>query len=241
MLSRALEKTGRSIVLSLSPGPAPLEKTEEMRQYSQMWRISNDIWDLWHSTVEYPQGLGDQFANVAKWAGVAQPGHWPDADMLPLGHLGPERGWGQVRGTRLTHDEQRTLMTLWCIFPSPLMVGGELPSADAWTTSLLSNAEVIAMDQHSTGNHPVITADKVVVWVAQSSLTNSQYLAVFNISESSQALQYTWKDLGFTGPKYKLRDLWQRQDAGVAASIEVTVPPHGVVLYSMSPVRATGH
>jgi alpha-galactosidase len=240
MLSTALGKTGRSIVLSLSPGPAPLEKTEEMRQYSQMWRISNDIWDLWHSTVEYPQGLGDQFANVAKWAGVAQPGHWPDADMLPLGRLGPEPGWGQVRDTRLTHDEQRTLMTLWSIFPSPLMVGGELPSADAWTTSLLTNPEVIAMDQHSTGNHPVITTDKVVVWVAQSSLTKSQYLAVFNISESNQALQYAWKDLGFTGPKYKLRDLWQRKDAGVAASIEVTVPPHGVVLYSLSPV-VTGH
>ena len=240
MLSTALGKTGRSIVLSLSPGPAPLEKTEEMRQYSQMWRISNDIWDLWHSTVEYPQGLGDQFANVAKWAGVAQPGHWPDADMLPLGRLGPEPGWGQVRDTRLTHDEQRTLMTLWSIFPSPLMVGGELPSADAWTTSLLTNPEVIAMDQHSIGNHPVITTDKVVVWVAQSSLTKSQYLAVFNISESNQALQYAWKDLGLTGPKYKLRDLWQRKDAGVAASIEVTVPPHGVVLYSLSPV-VTGH
>jgi hypothetical protein len=67
-------------------------------------------------------------------------------------------------------------------------------------------------------------------------LTKSQYLAVFNISESNQALQYAWKDLGFTGPKYKLRDLWQRKDAGVAASIEVTVPPHGVVLYSLSPV-----
>jgi hypothetical protein len=156
--------------------------------------------------------------------------------MLPLGRLGPEPGWGQVRDTRLTHDEQRTLMTLWSIFPSPLMVGGELPSADAWTTSLLTNPEVIAMDQHSTGNHPVITTDKVVVWVAQSSLTKSQYLAVFNISESNQALQYAWQDLGFTGPKYKLRDLWQRKDAGIAASIEVTVPPHGVVLYSLSPV-----
>jgi alpha-galactosidase len=240
MLSTALGKTGRSIVLSLSPGPAPLEKTDEMRQYSQMWRISNDIWDLWHSIVEYPQGLGDQFANVAKWAGVAQPGHWPDADMLPLGRLGPEPGWGQVRDTRLTHDEQRTLMTLWSIFPSPLMVGGELPSADAWTTSLLTNPEVIAMDQHSTGNHPVITTDKVVVWVAQSSLTKSEYLAVFNTAESSQTLQYAWKDLGFTGPKYKLRDLWQRNDSGVAASIKVTVPPHGVVLYSLSPV-ASGH
>ena len=168
MLSAALAKTGRPIVLSLSPGPAPLDKAEEMRKYAQMWRISNDIWDLWHSTVDYPQGLGDQFANVAKWAGKAVPGHWPDADMLPLGYLGPAPGWGQPRYSRLSHDEQRTFVTLWCIFPSPLMVGGDLPKADAWTTSLLTNPEVIAVDQHSTGNHPVVTTDKAVVWVAES-------------------------------------------------------------------------
>ena len=176
MLSTALAKTGRPIVLSLSPGPAPLEKTDEMRKYAQMWRISNDIWDLWHSTVDYPQGLGDQFANVAKWAGKAQPGHWPDADMLPLGYLGPAPGWGQPRYTRLTHDEQRTFFTLWCIFPSPLMVGGDLPRADAWTTSLLTNPEVIEVDQHSTGNHPVITTDKAVVWMAQASTTKALLL-----------------------------------------------------------------
>jgi hypothetical protein len=244
MLSTALAKTGRPIVLSLSPGPAPLEKTEEMRKYAQMWRISNDIWDLWHSTVEYPQGLGDQFANVAKWAGKAQPGHWPDADMLPLGYLGPAPGWGQARYTRLTHDEQRTFVTLWCIFASPLMVGGDLPKADAWTTSLLTNPEVIAVDQRSTGNHPAITTDKTVVWVAQSAAADSHYLAVFNLGESSQTVQYAWKDLGFIDTKYdakydtkyKLRDLWERKDLGPAGSIRVTLPPHGSVLYEASPV-----
>ena len=151
ILSQALKKSGRAIALSLSPGPAPVEKVDEMRKYAQMWRISDDIWDLWHSTVQYPQGLGDQFQNVAKWAGLAKPGHWPDADMLPLGYLGPAPGWEKARQTRLSHDEQRLLMTLWCIFPSPLMVGGRLPSADDWTLSLLTNPEVLAMDQHSTG------------------------------------------------------------------------------------------
>ncbi len=237
MLSAALAKTGRPIVLSLSPGPAPLEKADEMRKYAQMWRISNDIWDLWHSTVEYPQGLGDQFANVAKWAGKAQPGHWPDADMLPLGYLGPAPGWGQPRYTRLTHDEQRTFVTLWCIFPSPLMVGGELPRADAWTTSLLTNPEVIAVDQHSTGNHPVVSTDKTVVWVAQSATVDGHYLALFNLTESSQTLQYGWRDLGLTNPKYKLRDLWERKDMGPADSITVTLPAHASVLYEASPVK----
>src|SRR5262249_45695249 len=156
--------------------------------------------------------------------------------MLPLGRLGPAPGWYQPRDSRLTHDEQRTLMTLWCIFPSPLMVGGELPSADAWTVSLLTNPEVIAMDQHSTGNHPVITTDKTVVWTAKSTSAPDHYLAVFNISDSGQKLRYTWKDFGFPAAKYKLRDLWQRKDLGVGASIEVTVPSHGVMLYRVSPI-----
>src|SRR6185503_5037710 len=100
--------TGRPIALSLSPGEAPIDKVEEMRKDAQLWRVSNDIWDMWHSDVDYPQGLGDQFPRLAKWAGMGQSGHWPDADMLPLGYLGPAPGWGEARQTRLTHDEQRT-------------------------------------------------------------------------------------------------------------------------------------
>jgi hypothetical protein len=237
MIGQALHKAGRPIVLSLSPGPAPLEKADEMRNSAQMWRISDDIWDVWHSDVPYPQGLGDQFANVAKWAGKAQPGRWPDADMLPLGYLGPAPGWGKPRYTRLTHEEQRTFMTLWVMFPSPLMVGGDLPKADEWTTSLLTNPEVIAVDQHSTGNHLVIKNDKTVVWVAQSAMGDGQYLAIFNTGESSQTLQYAWKDLGFLGAKYMLRDLWEHKDLGSAASVSVTLPSHGSVLYGVSPVK----
>jgi alpha-galactosidase len=244
ILSEALRKTGRPIVLSLSPGAAPLDKVDEMKQYAQMWRISDDIWDLWHSGVAYPQGLGDQFANVAKWAGKSEPGHWADADMLPLGRLGPAPGWGQARDTRLSHDEQRTLMTLWCMFPSPLMIGGELPSADAWTLSLLTNPEVIAVDQHSTGNHPVISTDKTVVWLADSTprgsqYKDSQYLAVFNLSESTAILSYAWKDLGLNGKAYLMRDVWERKDMGSAGSLAVTLPPHGSVLYRVREPR--GH
>jgi len=234
MLSAALMKTGRPIALSLSPGPAPLEKTTEMRTYAQMWRISNDIWDIWHSTVEYPQGLGDQFANVAKWSGKAEPGHWPDADMLPLGYLGPAPGWGQPRYTRLTHDEQRTLFTLWCIFPSPLMVGGDLTKADSWTTSLLTNTEVLAVDQHSTGNHLAIATDKEVIWAADAAAKHSRYVAIFNITESAETVHYAWKDLGLPDQKYALRDLWDHQDKGEAGSLDVAVPAHGTILYRLT-------
>ena len=236
MLSMALRKTGRPILLSLSPGAAPVEKIDEMRVYAQMWRISDDVWDLWHSTVDYPQGLGDQFSRIAQWAAVSEPGHWPDADMLPLGYLGPTPGWGQARQTRLSHDEQRTLLTLWSMFRSPLMMGGNLPSSDAWTTSLLTNPEVIALDQHSAGGHPVVTTDKVIAWVARLASGDLQYLAIFNLGDSSQTLQYSWKDLGFSARKYKTRDLWERKDLGTAESVTVTVSTHGVALYGVSPV-----
>ncbi len=235
MLSTALAKSGRTIALSLSPGPAPLEKLDEMRKYAQQWRISNDIWDLWHSDVEYPQGVGDQFANVLKWAGLALPGHWPDADMLPLGYLGPAPGWGVARQTRLTHDEQRTLMTLWSIFPSPLMIGGDLTKADDWTLSLLTNPEVLAVDQQSSGNHPAIVNDDIVVWVAKAAGTNAFYLAAFNRSASSQKLQYSWSEIGLPGKSYVERDLWERKDLGGAASFSAVIPSHGCVLYLLKP------
>ncbi|HXU15522.1 MAG TPA: glycoside hydrolase family 27 protein [Terriglobales bacterium] len=232
MLSTALNKTGRPIALSLSPGEAPIDKVEEMRKYAQLWRVSNDIWDIWHSDVDYPQGLGDQFPRLAKWAGMGQSGHWPDADMLPLGYLGPAPGWGEARQTRLTHDEQRTFVTLWCIFGSPLMVGGRLPSADGWTVSLLTNPEVLAVDQHSSENRPVLATDKIVIWRAKSKA--GHYLAAFNISADSQKVSYKWSDLGLPGDRYQLRDLWERKDLGSRDALNLELPSHGSMLYSVS-------
>jgi hypothetical protein len=231
MISEALRRTGRPIVLSLSPGAAPLEKIDEMRRYAQMWRISDDIWDIWHSDVSYPQGLGDQFENVLKWAGKSQPGHWPDADMLPIGYLGPAPGWGKPRQTRLAHNEQQTLMTLWAIFPSPLMIGGDLTATDPWTKSLLTNAEVIGMNQHSARNRPAIVTDKLVVWLADSTDDKGTYLAVFNRGNELADVHYSWKELGLTGREYALRDLWNHLDAGKADALTAKLLPHACFLY----------
>jgi alpha-galactosidase len=233
MLSTALRKTGRPIALSLSPGAAPIEKVDEMRQYAQAWRISDDVWDLWHSTVDYPQGLGDQFPRIAKWAGMAQPGGWPDADMLPIGYLGPAPGWGKARQTRLTHDEQRTLLTLWSMFRSPLMIGGNLPSNDAWTTSLLSNAELIELDQHSKENRPVISMPTTVVWTAKSESGDDGYVAIFNLDDHQQKVSYTWKDLGLPAARYRARNLWEHLDREAAGSISVSLTPHGCAVYRL--------
>ena len=236
MLSEAIRKTGRPIVLSLSPGAAPLEKIDEMRKYAQMWRISDDVWDIWHSDVPYPQGLGDQFANILKWIGKSQPGGWPDADMLPLGYLGPAPGWGKPRQSRLTHGEQQSLMTLWAIFPSPLMIGGDLTAADAWTKALLTNTEVIAVDQRSTANRAAIVTDQVIALVAESADDKRTYLAVFNRGSALADIHYTWKELGLTGREYALRDLWNHLETGKSESLNAKLEPHACLLYRATKV-----
>ena len=157
--------------------------------------------------------------------------------MLPLGRLGPHPGDGEPRETRFTKDEQRTMMTLWSIFRSPLIMGGDLVSADEWTTSLLTNPEVIAVDQHSHENRAVITTDTAAVWLARrgdlqlDSPPEQHYLAVFNIGDAEQTLHYDWKDLGLPAKSYKIRDLWERKNLGQAPSLTVKLKPHASVLY----------
>ncbi|HEV2196564.1 MAG TPA: glycoside hydrolase family 27 protein [Candidatus Acidoferrum sp.] len=234
LIGEAIRRTGRPIVLSLSPGPTALEKADEVSQYAQMWRISDDVWDLWHSDTEFPSGIQNQFARAAKWAPFSNPGHWPDADMLPIGRLEPTAGWGEPRVTRVTRDEQLTQLTLWSIFRSPLIMGGNLTLCDQWTESLLTNPEVIAVDQHSTGNHAVLTTDKAAVWLAHPAEGEGYYLAVFNLDAVPQEFHYSWEYLELPSGKYCLRDLWEHKDLGPFKSLKVILQPHASVLYKAS-------
>ena len=236
LLSTALKKTRRPMVLSLSPGAAPLDKAEEMAKYAQMWRISDDEWDVWQSSEDFPQGVNNQFERAAQWAAHSRPGNWPDADMLAIGRLEPAPGWGDSRASRLTKDEQRTLLTLWAIFRSPLIMGGNLLLCDEWTKSLLTNAEVIAVDQHSKNNHAVETTAKSAVWVAEHEGGPGHYVAVFNRSDEPQTLRYTWNELGLKEQEYTVRDLWEHKDQGHASAIAVTLRPHASVLYAIQPL-----
>lgn len=236
MFSEAIAKSGRPMVLSLSPGPTALDKRVEVGKYSQMWRISDDVWDVWYSDKNFPQGVKNQFAKAALWAGIARPGNWPDADMLPLGSLRPAAGWGEPRDSRLTHDEQRTLLTLWSIFRSPLIMGGNLLQADAWTTSLLTNAEVIAVDQHSKDNRPAITTESLVVWTARPESGRDSYVAIFNISDSPRPVRYTFTEIGIGAGVHRVRDLWEHQYIGPASEVNLSsLPAHACVLYRLSP------
>ena len=237
LLSQALKKASRPMVLSLSPGPAPIEKAEEMAKYAQLWRISDDEWDVWQSSENFPQGVNNQFERLAAWAKYAHPGNWPDADMLAIGELRPAPGWGEPRTSRLTKDEQRTLLTLWAIARSPLIMGGNLLQCDEWTKSLLTNEEVIAVNQHSKGNHPVETTPTSAAWVAVFDSGPNYYLAVFNRSDAPRTLHYDFQKIGLPESEYELRDLWERKNLGAVKRIDVKLPAHASALYLLRPQK----
>jgi hypothetical protein len=236
MMSRALQRSGRPIVLSLSPGPTPIEKADDVRKDAQMWRISGDLWDKWsHVTGEKgPQDLLAQFNLLSIWAKYSVPGHWPDADMLPIGYLGPNPGWNGERKSRFTDDEAQTLITLWSISRSPLMIGSNLPRMDSFTESLLTNSEVLAVDQRSEGNHPVLTMATTVVWLAHPQSERGYYLGIFNVGDSPQTFKASWEDLGIANGSYQIRDLWTHSNLGVADSFRVTLKPHASALYRLT-------
>jgi hypothetical protein len=233
MLRKALNRTGRPIALSLSPGEPPIENAAEIQASAQQWRISDDIWDLWHGDAHYPQGLGDQFPRLAKWIATQKAGGWPDADMLPLGYLGPHPGWGTARDTRLTHDEQRTLMTAWSIFRSPLMMGGDLPHTDGWTESLLTNSEVIAVDQHSSENRQAFDRDNITVWTAKVENSHDLYVAVFNRRDAVASIDLAWDEIGLPNTQYLVRDLWLHKDLAIGKdrSLRLSLAPHASALF----------
>jgi len=169
-IRRAIDRTGRPIVLSLSPGATALSAASHVREHANLWRISDDFWDRWLPVRE-------QFTRLAHWNEFRISGAWPDADMLPFGVLDLGR-----RSTRFTRDEQRTVMTLWSIARSPLMHGGDMTKMDPFTLSLLTNDEVLAVNQRSKNNRPLFERDDLIAWIADVPGTGGRekYLAVFN-------------------------------------------------------------
>ena len=229
----AIDRTGRSMVLSTSPGETPLAEAEHVIRNANMWRISDDFWDTWPA-------LREQFERTSKWAPFAGPGHFPDADMLPLGAIRSAPGYGGGNWTRFTKDEQYTMMTLWSISRSPLVMGGDMTRNDAFTLALLTNAEVIAVDQASTGNRQLFSRKGHVAWVAGVPGSADIYLAVFNTTdadvEQDTTASVALRELGFA--EYRLRDLWRRKDLGlVTGQFAPHMPRHGSALYRGSRAR----
>jgi alpha-galactosidase len=231
MISDAIKKTGRSMVLSLSPGPTPLDKASEVTKWANMWRISDDMWDIWktNSDKTFPQDLAGQFQRAAAWAAYSGSGHWPDADMLPIGYLGPRPGNGKLRESDFKPEEQQTLMTLWCIFRSPLIMGGNLTKMDDATSALLTNGEVLAVDQNSRAEKQVSSDVNRILWKSDDP-AGGYYLAAFNLGSSSRTFEWSWKQAELPNATYQVRDLWLHKELGSADKLKVTLKPHASAL-----------
>ena len=225
MIRHAIDKSGRDMVLSLSPGPAVIEKAWHMRKFANMWRMTGDFWDNWKS-------LKAMFERCEVWQRQVSPGCWPDCDMLPFGHISITTD-GKGHWTYFTRDEQRTVMTLWCIFRSPLIMGGEMRDNDQWTLDLLTNEEVLRVLNHTSGGEQIYRTDEKAAWKSVDE-DGSVYAALFNIGDEEAEVSVTFEELELSGKK-KLRDLWQKADLGDAEEkISAVIPPHGAMLYKLS-------
>ncbi|WP_432245354.1 glycoside hydrolase family 27 protein [Arthrobacter sp. G.S.26] len=230
----AIGRSGRDMVLSLSPGKAlSLARLEHLRANAQMWRVSDDLWDIWDDVEA-------QFARLARWAPHQQPGHWADADMLPVGNIALRAERGQERLSRLTRDEQRTMLSLWCIARSPLMLGCDLPSSPPETLELLTNADLLAALKDSHNNRELLRDGDLVVWAADSTTADGGFVALFNTGTGAASHILPLADLGLSvlpdAGAWRLREAWSGQEAGAAAvdgmpALAVDLPPHGVQFF----------
>jgi hypothetical protein len=241
-IKNAIVASGRSIVLSLSPGPTPPSAAADLRVNANMWRMYNDFWDTW-SALGDPANTQGAFALAFTWSNTVTgaAGHWPDADMLPLGHLGPRCPVaGANRSTRFTQNEQVAMLSLWALLPSPLMLGANLTqSNDAFLTALLTNEGVIAVGQDELGAKAkrLSTSGTTEIWSKDLS-GGRKAVGLFNRGAADATVAVTWTALGLSGPQ-TVRDLWMRTDLGAMASgASLSVPVHAAALLLVAPPAA---
>ena len=226
MLYHAIQNCGRPMVLSLSPGPALINKAWHYEKYANMWRITDDFWDHWPLLV-------NMFERCEQWQNHVSEGCYPDCDMLPLGYVG--KGFGHERYTRFTREEQITMMTLWSIFRSPLMLGAELTKLDDWTLSLLTNKKVLHLMSNSAGARQISRNKHQAVWFSKDTTEEAYYLAIFNLSDEERLIRVDAEELdmdSFSG--YVWEELWTGNVLkGFNKVFEDNVILHGAKLYKL--------
>ena len=219
VISAACRACGREIVLSLSPGPAPVERAEHLKRWANMWRITDDFWDSWPLLLA-------MFERAEKWCIHAGPGHWPDADMLPIGAL---RQCDSPDGfTKFTQAEQRSMMTLWCIMRSPLMIGAELTKNDPFTLSLLTNERVLAIEKESFCAHPVYNTGDACAWIAPRKDGQGAYVALFNLSDKRRTVDFPPELL--ETPASTAIELWSGKTRK-PGKLSARLAPHDAAVY----------
>lgn len=220
MLSKSLREAKRDMVLSLSPGPALLERAEFYKEVANMWRITDDFWDDWKL-------LYAMFERAEKWSIHTGNGVYPDADMLPIGAI--RQCYDPNNWTKFTEDEQITMMTLWCAFRAPLMIGAEMTKFDDFTKALVTNEGILKMHKEIRHSHQVYRkiTDGVewCLWTGVDELGNS-YVCVFNLSEKEASLSLSREDLEWKSPR-KGVELWSSEAVSLDDVMKVKVPSHG--------------
>jgi alpha-galactosidase len=237
-MSRELRRVGRDIVFSLS-NAAAIETAPSLAGLAQVWRTTGDISDMFNTSPNakaWEHSIRDCGFTQDPWSPHSGPGHWNDPDMLVIGKL----GWGkELRNTRLTPDEQYTHITLWCLLSSPLLLGCDLSQLDDFTLGLLTNDEVIAVDQDPLGRQArrVMQDGPAEVW-AKDLEDGSKAVGLFNLSDSS-VLKVTARrtDVGIAGA-YAARDPWRQKDLGrFSNDFAAELPAHGSMLLKLTPEK----
>lgn len=230
MLSDALKSCGRDMVLSLSPGPALPEKAELYKQTANMWRITDDFWDQWEL-------LYDMFSRAERWCTHTGAGNYPDADMLPIGPL--RQDYDKKDWTKFTENEQITMMTLWCIFRSPLMIGGEMTGFDDFTMSLVTNRDILTMHRDARHSHQVFRKEidgvEHILWTAVSA-RGGQYVAVFNAGEKESEIKIPLVDLEIYD-QISGKELWSGQEVQAEENLTVKLESHGAKAFLLKPIK----
>ena len=236
-MAEALRATGRDIVFSLS-NAAPFADIAELSKYANAWRTTGDIVDAWAPPT--PEGWQNSVSEIGfnqdRWVPHGGPGHWNDADMLVVGWV----GWGPaLHPTHLTPAEQYSHVTLWAMLASPLLIGCDLERLDEFTLNLLTNDEVLAINQDALGQSARRIATMGAVDIYRKPLEDgSVALAFFNRGDSTQTLSLGHEKLD-VGAASQFRDVWRQKEVGLTdGKLEVIVPGHDVMLYRITPVAA---
>lgn len=230
MLQKAIQKTGREIVLSLSPGPAVIEKAWHYEKYANMWRITDDFWDDWDL-------LKAMFERCEVWQNHVMPGSFPDCDMLPLGWIGKE--FQVERQTNFTKEEQKTMVTLWCMFGSPMMIGAELTRLDDWTLQLLTNEKILKLLSCDYVGRQVERDEHHAIWSCQNQKTREVFVALFQFEEERTEFSVSLKDIeNFAGIPFaerkKAKELWTGEEWSISdGCLKAEVGRHDVKIFEL--------
>lgn len=226
LIRKAIDQCGRPIVFSTSPGETPVSEAGHISQHANMWRMVGDVWDRWKDILHL-------FKVAQQWPSYIKPGSWPDCDMIPLGRLSIRGELGTSRMTRLSTDEQYTLMSLFTILKSPLMFGGDLPGNDSFTLALLTNTAVLKMHKESSDTRYLFNENGKVAITSKNKKTGDTYLALFNLKDENTDVEVALNMLGLKGV-VKATNLWDGNDRyEVKEKFTKNLRPHSSILLQL--------